>query len=217
MGSFDEDSLMASARLTDLFHTFGTLRTYPKQAMIFLAGDDPDHVYLVASGLVKVAISTVDGRDITFFLRNTGDVFGFSEILLHQCRQRQAQTLKTSSLWALPRSLFMRLIDTDPPLVVALLRIATLRLLKTQETVEALVGHSVAWRLGRFLLQETRETADGLAVDYLHVTHAEIAQIIGASRQSVTEQLNRWISLGVIRFSGKTLIIVQPDILTNHP
>lgn len=212
--SFDQDGRMAHSRLIETFHAQGTLHTYAKKATIFLTGDSPDYVYLVASGLVKVATSTIEGKDITFFLRNAGDVFGFSEILLDQPRQRLAQTLKPSSLWTLPRTVFSHILHSEPSFTLALLRISSLRLLKTQETVEALVGHSVAWRLGHFLLQEAQVNEDGQIGIALNVTHAEIARLIGTSRQSVTEQLNRWISLGTIHWHGKSLIILRPDALT---
>lgn len=215
--AFDEASLMASTRLAHTFYTRGTLWEIPKRTIIFLAGTDPDHVFLVASGLVKVGASTASGRDITFFLQKPGNIFGFSEILLHQQRRRQAEAIKPSRLWALPRSVFKHLIDTDPSSVKALLCTVSLRLLKTQEMVEALVDHSVAWRLGHFLLQCSEAAITGHSTVSLHVSHAEISQIIGASRQSVTEQLNRWASMGVIQFRGKTLIIVQPDALKAEP
>lgn len=84
------------------------------------------------------------------------------------------------------------------------------RLLQTQKMVETLISRPVAWRLAWFLMQLGKSTDVKLEVQ-VPLSHEEISYVIGCSRQTVTETLNKWRDKGLIDYAKKKIVIFQPN------
>ena len=72
----------SNSNLKTLFHKYGVLQDFNKNAYIFSKGEMASNLYLIESGLVKICQLTAKGQSVTFFLRKTGDWFGVAEIIL---------------------------------------------------------------------------------------------------------------------------------------
>jgi CRP/FNR family cyclic AMP-dependent transcriptional regulator len=208
--SYDQEIIH---NMTQILRQYGTLKKYEKGQFIFKEDDPSDAVFLVEKGLLKVSQSTQEGQNVTFFIQKTGDLFGFAELILQTKRERYAQCLNDCHLLVLNAVDFMKLARTDVRVSYGLLLLITGRFLLTQKTVVAIVSKPVSWRLAWLLKQIGAENRDGQNEIELELTHDEISNIIGCSRQTVTEIFNRWRSEGLITYTRKKVVLHDVSFL----
>ncbi|WP_248924300.1 Crp/Fnr family transcriptional regulator [Paenibacillus hamazuiensis] len=215
-GSVGGEEIFREERvLTGLFEQYGSVRHFKKNEFIFREDEDSQDIYWVRSGLVKISQSAKEGQGITLFLRHAGEVFGAAEVLTGQRRQRYARCILDSEVLLLSADQFRGLLLSRPDVLYALTVSNARRLLHTQRYVETLISRPVAWRLGHFLMQLGERKPNELYVG-LPLSHEEISYIIGCSRQTVTETLNEWNELGIIRYEKKRIWIYDCEAFREH-
>ncbi|MFC0331540.1 Crp/Fnr family transcriptional regulator [Paenibacillus sepulcri] len=195
-----------SALLAQLFEEHGQLRSCKKNEYIFREEDNSDEIYYVRSGLVKISQSAQEGQSITLFLRHVGEVFGAAEVLIGEKRQRDARCIVSSEVLTIAAPVFKNLLQSRTDVLYALTLSNARRLLQTQRYVEMLISRPAAWRLAHFLLQLGRRKGSTLQIA-LQLSHEEISFIVGCSRQTVTETLNKWREQGLISYEKKSVFI----------
>ncbi|WP_219835522.1 Crp/Fnr family transcriptional regulator [Paenibacillus sp. R14(2021)] len=196
--------------IASIFREHGSLKTYRKNEFIFQENDAPSAAHYTETGLIKISQSSQEGQGITLFLRYPGEVFGNAELLTQLPRRRYAQCLMESQVITLESRLFLELAITDATFAFALAVTTARRLLQTQNMVETLISRPVAWRLAWFLMQLGSEH-EGTVEVQLQLSHEEISYVIGCSRQTVTEMLNKWRELGLIAYTKKQIVIQDPS------
>lgn len=198
------------AIILSAFHTYGVTKTYKKNEFIFQENDPAQAAFYVDSGLIKISQSSQEGQGITLFLRYAGDIFGNAELLTNLQRKRYAKCLVDSQIISLDARKFLELAKSDAEFAYSLAVIGARRLLQTQNVVEALISRPVAWRLAWFLVQMGKQKDDTLEVQ-LQLSHEEISYVIGCSRQTVTEILNKWREKALIDYTKKKITILDPS------
>lgn len=189
------------------FRKHGVMKAYKKHDYIFVENDEPAAAYYVESGLAKISQSVEHGQTITLFLRYPGETFGNAEILAGlKRRQRSARCLCDSRIIALDTERFVDLAKQDAEFAYALSVIGAQRLLQTQRFVETLISRPAAWRLACLLIRLGKQEEERMHVT-LQLNHEEISYIVGCSRQTVTETLNKWRDQGLISYSRTKLVI----------
>lgn len=200
----------AKEAIVEVFRKYGTPQAYRKNEFVFQENDSPNGAYYVDSGLIKISQSSEEGQGITLFLRYEGDIFGNAEILTGLKRKRYARCLTDSRIIALDSRKFVELAKENAEFSYSLAVLGARRLLQTQKMVETLICRPVAWRLAWFLLQLGKPADEKLEVQ-VHLSHEEISYVIGCSRQTVTETLNKWRERGLIDYSKKKIVIFHPS------
>ncbi|MBE1443101.1 Crp/Fnr family transcriptional regulator [Paenibacillus sp. OAS669] len=196
--------------LTGLFAQYGTARHYRKNELIFREDEESRDIYWVRCGLVKISQSAKEGQGITLFLRFEGEMFGAAEVLTGQRRQRFARCILDSEVLYVPADEFRSLMLSRPEIMYAVTVSNARRLLDTQRHTEMLISKPVPWRLAHFLLRLGERQGNELHVS-LPLSHEEISFIVGCSRQTVTETLNRWNEQGIVHYGKKRIRIQEPD------
>jgi CRP-like cAMP-binding protein len=196
--------------IVDAFRRYGVPQTYKKNAFIFQENDLPKGAHYVDSGLIKISQSSEEGQGITLFLRYEGEIFGNAEILTNSQRKRYARCLSDSQLITLDARKFIELAKGNSEFAYALAVLGARRLLQTQKMVETLICRPVAWRLAWFLMQLGKRVDEKLEVQ-VQLSHEEISYIIGCSRQTVTETLNKWRDKGLIDYAKKKIVIFHTN------
>lgn len=214
--SVEMTSDKSNETLDELFEQYGTLRKFKKNEFVFMKGEDPEGVYLIKKGLLKVCQFTAKGQNITFFIRKTGDSFGLAEIILNESHPCYAQCLHDCAIWVLDATILTEKMKDDLDLNKKILVQMTNRLIHQQSTVERLTSKSVSERLAWFLKEISVLNGDSELVVKMLLTHEEISNVIGCSRQTVTEILNKWRVLGKIKYSRKELIVIDPVGFTEN-
>jgi len=184
----NDEELQRVARLTH--H-----HSYPKDTVLFRAGDVADSVYIIASGKVKVVVSSPNGKDFILTILGACQVFGEMALLEQSTRSATAITATKVELLTLGRDDFNRLLDTTPSISRKLLSILSNRLRKANSKMESLAYMDVAGRLARYLLDLARDHGQKLGNGWIVVrrpTHADIAHSIGTSRETVSRLINEF-------------------------
>lgn len=203
--SINEKKLNESVK--KIFATYGKLSLFKKNSFIFMKDESPKGAYLVETGLVKICQLTEKGQNITFFIRKAGDAFAFAEIILKQNHPCYAQALQDCKIWTIDKNIIEEKMKNDINLNNDILYLMTSRLIHQQNTVELLTSKDVKGRLVWLLEQISSDEKNGeLTIDRM-LTHEEISNIIGCSRQTVTEILNEWKREGKIDYNRKEFII----------
>jgi len=186
-----------------------TERKYPKGATIFQRGDRGEALYIVKDGLVKLASHSGRGTVTILHLLPAGSIFG--EILLAEERRAFTALAETDALVsALPKPSLVHLLSTVPAFSMNFIRLLSRRLAKV-EMEFAGFGHTWSYhRLAKMLLKLGAEhgvkTTRGVVLS-LRLTHEELADLIGTTRETVTTQLGRFRRMGLIRREGKSLLL----------
>lgn len=196
--------------MIEAFRRHGIAHTYRKNEFVFLENDLPSGAYYVESGLIKVSQSSEEGQGITLFLRYEGEVFGNAEVLTNMARKRYAKCLVDSQIITLDSRKFLELTKENAEFSYSVAVLSARRLLQTQKMVETLISRPVAWRLAWFLMQLGKPTGEKLEVQ-VPLSHEEISYVIGCSRQTVTETLNKWRDKGLIDYAKKKIVVFHPS------
>ena len=166
-----------------------------KDVTIFHAGDPADAVFVVASGRVKVVITSSDGKEFILTVLGAGQVFGEMALLESAPRSASVVTLSTVEVLVINRSDFQRLLDSNPRISQRLMAILSRRLRRANAKMESLAYMDVAGRLARYLLDLARDHGQRLGNGWVVVrrpTHSDIAHSIGTSRETVSRLINEF-------------------------
>lgn len=197
-------------------------RRFRRGETIFHAGDPGDALFVVASGQVKITIPPDDGSEPAILTTiGPGGFFGELALLDGARRSATAVALDAVTTEVLRRDAFDRLVDEQPPLRRALLAALAGEVRRLTVQVEELHFLDLPGRLARHLLRSAAGAGTGdsgdveaeLPVGEIRMpwpyTQAELAGMIGGSRQTVNRLLADFVGAGLLRFEGDELVI--PD------
>ena len=185
-------------------------RKYPKDGVIFFENDLGDALYMILSGRVKVTILSDDGREIILAMLSDADFFGEMSLLDNEPRSATAIALRETEMVVLHQREFLTIVEKRPRVLINLLSVLSARLRKANHQIGNLALHDVYGRVARILLEMASEDgtrqADG-RVTFRRPTHQEIANMIGATRETVSRMISDLHRQGYIEISGKNVTI----------
>jgi len=180
---------------------------FAKNAMILTAGDTGDALFVVRSGEVKVMLVGNDGREVILNVLGIGEHFG--ELSLIDGRPRSAHVVATqpSGLLILRRADFRRQVEQNPQVAWGLLVELARRLRQADGTIGSLVLLDVPGRVAKVLLEHAHPGEPATLVKQL--THQTIAQMIGASRETVSRSMAEFQEKGMISVQRRIVTIIN--------
>ncbi len=186
---------------------------------LFTEGEPGDSLYIVMSGKLKVGRRAADGRQNLIAVMGPSDMVG--ELSLFDPGPRTAtSTAVTDSRVARLKQAALRPWITDrPEIAEQLLRVLARRLRRTNDALADLIFTDVPGRVAKSLLQMASRfgTRDGGVLRVTHdLTQEELAQLVGASRETVNKALADFASRGWLRLDGKSVIILDPERLARR-
>lgn len=183
-----------------------------KRQPIYLPGDPSNTVYLLKKGRVKISSTAPSGKEVTFDILEAGEIFGELEMLQDSPRETQAEALDDALICAIRREDFNRYLREHQDLNAKLTKLIGLRLRKIQSRVEDLVFRDVPARLAHLLLElkKTDGVPEGTGTRLrVKLTHQEIANLIGCSRETVSATLGQFRERRLIRIDGRSITILD--------
>ena len=162
-------------------------RTYPKGSVILFQGDPGDSLYVLHQGRAKVVLIGEDGREVILGVLEPGAHFGELALIDDQPRSAHVIAMEDSQLLILRREDFRRRVEANPPVAWALLTELSRRLRRADQKIGGLVLLDVPGRISRLLLDLSAES-DSATIEK-PLTHQTIAQMIGASRETVSRAM----------------------------
>jgi CRP/FNR family transcriptional regulator len=187
-------------------------RSYPRGVRVFHEGDNSNACYIVRSGDLRVTREHSDGRAIALATLASGDIFGELAMLDGEARSASVETLSDSELLALPAADMRRLLADHPEISVKLIIALTRRLRETNERVARQSFQTVPSRVAGVLAQLIAEEAlpEGREGVTVRMTQADLAQLAGTSRESVSRFLATLERAGVVEVGRGRVTVVQP-------
>ncbi len=202
-GSFSEESLEELDRISHV-------TSYPQGALLFVEGQSSRGVYVLCQGRVKLSTTNRAGKTMIMKIAVPGDILGLHEAVSARDYELSAETLQPSQFAFISREDFARFLRNHAD---ACLQV-TLQLGKDCQSAYDIVrsiglSHSVTEKLARLLLQWS---SDGQPVGgairlKVTLTHEEIAQLIGSTRETVTRILSELKKKNVLEIAGSSLLI----------
>jgi CRP-like cAMP-binding protein len=202
---FDDDALREVAATAEV-------RELRRNDLVFSEEDDPDELFVVRSGRIAIANTSVDGRESVMALMEAGDLFGEMPLLDGGRRSAGARALEPSELVAVPYLVVEQILKERPELLWGVVRLLAQRLRTTDAALADSVFLDVTGRTAKRLL-ELAGDADEFA---LPVTQEELAGMVGASRERVNKALSAFIRLGWLEQTDRRYRITDREQLTRR-
>jgi CRP/FNR family transcriptional regulator len=189
------------------------MREFPRGAVILGPHSDPDLIYLVKTGRVKISTFSPQGKEQILALLERGDVFG--ELAPAEAPMpTHVEAFDHAIVCTLHRTLFEDILRRTPEVGVRVIRALARRLRAAEQEIEDLALRSVPGRLAALLLRLAEEY--GEALDHgirlsLRLTHQDLAHMVGSTRETVTALINRFRDEGLITVDHRILVILERD------
>ena len=184
--------------------------------LLFTVGDPADSVYFVMEGRIKVFRTHPSGAESIVGIRNPGNLFGeLGWAMGERGRNNSASALVASDLRRVDAADFGRALRADGVLAAAFARGLVRRLTAVERELTELAGKSVPGRLvdilGRLAADHGIEEPDGSLRLGLDLTHKDLADLIGTSRETLTKELGVLADVGLLRVAHRTIVRLQPQ------
>jgi CRP-like cAMP-binding protein len=191
-------------------------RSFKPDEVLFYEGDAGSALYLVLLGQVKVVRETLDGGEIILHLCGPGECLGEMSLVDGSPRSATARALDKVEALMLHREEFVALIERRPAIARAVMKGLAGRVRRISDQLQDAVRLDVPARLAKMLLTlgeyHGREDSHGIRIA-LRLTHEELAQMVGASRQTVTSQLSSLRERGIVSLDREGITLHRPDLL----
>jgi CRP-like cAMP-binding protein len=188
-------------------------RTFVKREIIYFPDDLGQTILLLARGRVKIKAVTPDGRESIFAFIEAGEVFGELALLDDEPRREYAEAVADSLVLAIPREEVLWLMGRRPAVALRVTKLLGFRRRRIENRLRNILFRSTRERTIALVLElldsHGRRTADGGWELRIKLSHQDLANLIGATRESVTLALGRLQREGLI--STNRRIIRVPD------
>jgi CRP/FNR family transcriptional regulator len=191
-------------------HLFETC-LYPRKAYVFDQGDPSRLVYLVKRGKVRLTRLTPDGKEVTVAVLGAGDLFGEETLFADAPRTTHAVCIEETLLCSAKADDLFALLSDSPALALNVAKVLSDKLLDASATMEDLAYANVPDRimhlLNRLATEHGVETPGGGVLLDVRLTHADIASLIGSTRETVSLELSHLAKAGRIAYDGKHITL----------
>jgi len=186
---------------------------YPKGSTLFVEGEDPRGVFILCSGRAKLTTSSSEGRTLIVKLAEPGEVLGASATILGRPYEVSAETLEPSQLNFIKRDDFLRFLTSHTEACMHTAQQLSEKYQSAQREIRSLgLAQSTSEKLGKLLLEwcalHGEVTPGGTRLKVL-LTHEEVAQMIGTTRETVTRLLSEFKRKKIIEVKGSTILVVN--------
>jgi CRP/FNR family transcriptional regulator len=200
---------LSAAALKDL-NAVKSPAMYPAAALLFMEKQDPRGVFVLCAGQVKLTISSSAGKTLILRIAKPGEILGLMAAMLDSPYEVTAETLHPCQVVFIRRDDFLRFVAKHPEAYQGVVKqLSTLYNGACEQLRTVGLSASAPEKLARLLLDwsvETKTTKQGTPIK-LPLTHEEIAEFIGTTRETVTRTLSQFKSRQLVALDGSTLMI----------
>jgi CRP/FNR family transcriptional regulator, cyclic AMP receptor protein len=192
-------------------------RRYRAGEPVFREGDPGTAFYVIDSGEVKILLGGSEGKEVVLSLLVPGEFFGELALLDGEPRSADAVATVPTELLLLPREDFLRFLREVPAVAVNMLAALSRRFRRTDRLVHDAAFSDVRTRVTRLLLElgETRGKPGpgGVVLIGPRLTQADLASMVGATRESINKCLRYYTARGWIRHESGRLVLLNVEEL----
>ncbi|MDH5326361.1 MAG: Crp/Fnr family transcriptional regulator [Gammaproteobacteria bacterium] len=209
--SFSKDffSSIGNKGSSDLL-AIGVKRLFRKDEMIFHVGSSSDDVYILLNGRVKVFELSQEGKEVILWFCFPGELFGLSEVMRRDHRLVNALACCPVEVLAIKQADFEQYLYANPASAMQVIELLSSRLRELGDVLLHLASDDVTSRVVKLIARLANRygtcNSKGIRLD-IPLTHQEMADMIGASRQTVTTVLGALKKQGLLRTEQRTIYI----------
>ena len=190
-----------------------------KGSALFAEGDEGDQLYVIAEGKLKLGTSSGDGRENLLSILGPGEMFGELSLFDPGPRTSTATAVTDAKLLSLGQEKLLPWLAENPKVALQLLARLAQRLRRTNEAVGDLVFSDVPGRVAKALIdlgeRFGKKTDEGLFVHH-DLTQEELAQLVGASRETVNKALADFAGRNWLKLDGRAVLITDFERLSKR-
>ena len=190
-----------------------------KGTILFAEGDGGDQLYVIAEGKLKLGTSSGDGRENLLSILGPGEMFGELSLFDPGPRTSTATAVTDAKLLSLGQEKLLPWLAENPKVSLQLLASLAQRLRRTNEAVGDLVFSDVPGRVAKALIdlgeRFEKKTEEGLFVHH-DLTQEELAQLVGASRETVNKALADFAGRNWLKLDGRAVLITDFERLSKR-
>lgn len=183
------------------------LRSFPKNAVVITQGDESNTLYVVVEGKLKVYMSDEEGKEVILDFLREGDYFGELALLDAAPRMASVMAVDASQLGIIPGAHFLGCLRDNPQIGINLMATLARRMRSLADNVSSLALMDVYGRVAQVLLRESHEAGGQRVMERL--THQEIANMVGASREMVSKILKDLKIGGYLEVDDRSIVIKE--------
>jgi CRP/FNR family transcriptional regulator, cyclic AMP receptor protein len=184
---------------------------YPKGALLFVEGEQPRGVFVLCRGRAKLTTTSTEGRTLIVKIAGPGEILGVSAAILGRPYEVSAETLEASQVSFIRRDDFLHFLNAYPEACMHTAQQLSEKYESAQREIRSLgLAHTTSEKLARLLLSWSasgEETPQGTRLQVL-LTHEEIGQMIGTTRETVTRLLSEFKRKKLISMKGSSLFLL---------
>lgn len=192
------------------------VKNYRKNQIIFLEEETGHYMYIVLAGKVKVTKTTPSGKETILAIHQPGDFFGEMALLDGKTAPATVSAMEDCRIAAIHSSDFQRMMMCNEKVVRQIIQVLCSRLRQVWAQVQDLSYSTADNRIRAGILQLSRkhgvQDARGIIID-LKITHQELAELVGTSRETVTRTLARLQKKGVLQLENRRIVLLKPKDL----
>ena len=190
-----------------------------KGQVLFKEGQDGDRLYVVVHGKIKLGTTSTDGRENLLSILGPGEMFGELSLFDPEPRTSTATAVTDARLVSLAHEAVIGLVTTNPQTSLELLRRLAQRLRKSNEVLADLVFADVPGRVAKAIM-DLGERFGVMKEEGLHVNHdltqEELAQLVGASRETVNKALADFAARGWVKLEPRAVLVTDVERVTKR-
>jgi len=197
------------------FNEMAYRRFYHKNSIIHSPGDQTSLIYYILAGRVKIYNISESGKEVIFRFCHQGSLFGLAEVCGGDRREVYAEAVEDSQMLGLERKHLIELMRQNSEFSIILLNILGTRLRQAHRAIQSLAIQDISERLAYLLLKLSIMHQPCSIEDTIgyKLTHQEMANMIGATRSTVTEIINYYKEKKYIAYYGGIINIIDSENL----
>ena len=188
----------------------------PEGAVIFLEGQTPRGIFVLCQGQAKLFTTSRDGKTLIVRIAKPGEVLGLHAAVTGKPYELTVETMQPSQLNFVSREDFLRFLKEHGDACLHAAQHISRDYHDAYDVVRSIgLSHSISERVARFLLASAMDgqVTNGVVRATLALTHEDIAQLMGTSRETVTRTLSKLRKKEIVELKGSTLIIHNKSAL----
>ncbi len=173
----------APEHLVEALTQLSVRHTYPKNTILFMEGDDSSQLFIIETGKVKVFVTSEDGKQVILNFMGPGEYFGELALIDGKPRSASVMTVADTTVVAVSRKKFQQFIADHPDYALEMMEQLVHRIRELTDSVKDMALLDVYGRVSQLLLRLADESG---RISSPKLTHQEIANMVGASREMVS-------------------------------
>ncbi len=197
----------------EIFAQFASTESFNAGTVVCCEGSEGDAMYVIATGSVRITLSTTGGKAAPVGTLGQGDTFGEISLLDGKKRTATAETLEPSELLSIKREDLLGCLQKQPLIAIKLLAALAGRLRMTDELIADTFALKLPSRLTKALINLAKaygyNTESGIKID-VNLYEEELAYRLGIPKEKIGAQIDEWIEQGLLKIRKYRLVILDP-------